>query len=1291
MATATLSPPPDFLPVPGQPTIPWPRWLRSFLLYMDAAGLSGEADDRQKAILLHCLGAEGQRLYFANVAESDHKKLKTKEVIKKHLTPLFHRTNVAAERSKFRARRQQATESIQEYVASLRELASSCDFKSFEDEMIRDQLTEFTVYPRLREKLTSKVHSLDEAVAAAQEVEDGKRAVKAMQATDAHKVSQVQHNQKGASATTTTAARTQPKKKASETPGRQCYRCGSKQHLANAPDCSARKARCRSCGIVGHFEKVCRRARSVREVDDDDDPSAATNTVEILSAEDELKACTKQIVLDIIINKRTVKMLVDTGASVSIINSQVYNQHFRNNQLYTNDAKLCGYGKRPIPTLGYFTADIQYRKSNATSKVYVTTAGSCVLGMDLFRKLDFAIEYVQEARDEGKILDDYPQLFDGIGTAKGFQHKCQLKPDAVPTACKQRPIPFSLQEELQKEIDVLLKEGIIEPAEHSEWVSPLVITRRKNGGIRLCLDLRQVNKAIVPVRYPLPNIETLLASIHSAKYITKLDLKAAYHQLLLHPDIRELTTFVLPSGVYRFCKAPYGLADLPGSFQKMMDIICAGLEGCLAYLDDVIVWGSTIAEHDARLRAVLDRFARYGITLNPDKCLYRETKVEWLGVSISADGVEITESNASSLRDLPAPSTPAELQSVLGTFQYYSKFIPGFATIVEPLRSLLQASTPATYTWLQCHQAAFNEAKSSLVTLLAFYRPEAETIVTCDASKKGLGAVLSQKQEDGTLRPVAFASRSLSAAEKKYDIGELEALACIYAVERWDRYLHGKPFTLETDHISLVTLLQQSNGTGTKHLRLSRWAARLLKYNFTVKYTKGSQNTVADMFSRMPVAAPSQAHIDDEAAIYAIMAANIQATDFTAASLAAATLADPVLSHVLTYLQGHWPQRTMIQESVLPYYNIREELFIWNDSCLGRGNRAVIPTALQPTLLASVHQSAHMGIVKLKQKIRQLAYWPGIDRDCERTVADCVPCKNSDKSYTTTTTPLKPRTLPHGPWLELGIDIVGPFATAPRGYKFLIVLTDLYSKWPAVHPTDDVTTASVCQFLASLFDTWGLPTSRTPVYHPQANGATERLNRTIKQLLQANIQAGKAWKTAVRDVLSSIRSTPHSTTGKSPFFLMTGREMRERWSTLQPPSAASLDSMTSAEGVRNTVQKKQSAMTQAFNSRNNTKPHQFSVGDCVRIKLPSKSHKLSPTYSQPYSVTAVVGDMLKLSDGKTWHANRIVRSAGTDDAPMQQPATDDGQSSTTPSEKRTPRCNRGCPPARLSDYHVSKP
>ena len=909
-------------------------------------------------------------------------------------------------------------------------------------------------------------------------------------------------------------------------------------------------------------------------------------------------------------------------------------------------------------------------------------------------------------------------------------HKCNVLPNTVPVVQKQRPIPFALQSLVQTEIDKLLSADIIEKVEHSSWVSPVVTARKPGGGLRLCVDLRAVNKCIEPVKYPLPNIESLFASVHDVSYITKLDMKSAYHQLELFPDTRELTTFVVPGGLYRYKRAPFGLADLPGSFQHMMDSICQDLPGTLCYLDDIIVMGSTSEEHDKRLTKVLEKFSRFGITLNREKCIYKVQSLDWLGATISKDGVQMSQKNIEAITKLKVPSNISELRSVLGLFQHYSKYIPDFTSIVEPLRYLTRDNVP--FKWKKSQQQAFEKAKSLLTkpSVLAFFRPDLETIVTCDASGKGVGAELSQIQPDGNIRPVAFASRTLHDHEKRYSVGELETLACIFAVEKWDRYLAGRHFYLYTDHQSLTTLLDKPANHGAKPLRISRWCAKLLRYNYTIKYKKGDANHVADTLSRMPMNPQpdcAQSDLENEAAIHAILNEKLShdiQSSISMAELAKATKEDAVLSQVLKYVQNNWNiSKNNVPETLLPFYRIRNELFIWNDTCLGRGERAIIPESMQSKIIELAHNSAHMGIVRLKQKLRQSIYWPSIDKDAEMCVKNCTACANSDKTYKTETTPLKVRQFPKGPWLDLGIDIMGPFKHAPRGFEYLVVVTDYYSKWPEVLATDIITTKVITEFLKSKFAIWGLPQTitsdngpqfvsedfnnflkeneiehiLTPVYHPQGNGATERLNKTIKQLLQANLLAGKSWTDALRDVLVSFRSTPHATTKCTPFYLMTGREMRDRLMLLKPPSGNisknNIDQTIVKSVLQEVVIKNQNKMCQYYDARNRVKVHKIKIGDLVRVKLHSSAHKLARAYSEPQKVICVKNDICTLENGKRWHSNRLVVSGKAKGALPEDYFVPQDDLTVSPHEsprvRRYPiRSTRGQLPAKYKDYEI---
>ena len=734
-------------------------------------------------------------------------------------------------------------------------------------------------------------------------------------------------------------------------------------------------------------------------------------------------------------------------------------------------------------------------------------------------------------------------------------------------------------------------------------------------------------------------------------------------------------------------------------------------------------------QHDTQL---LQKLQKYGVTLNKQKCIYKVKKLEWLGYVLSEEGVQMSDKNISAIKNLPTPTNVSELRSVLGTLQHYSKFIPNFAALVEPLRALTREKV-VHWNWTKIHQETFERLKNMLISpkVLAFYRPDLRTIVTCDASRKGLGAELSQVQPDGTIRPVAFASRSLTEAEKKYSTGELEALACIYAVERWDRYLAGSHFTLFTDHISLETLLQQSSHTGIRPLRLSRWAARLVHYSYDVKYKKGGTNIVADMLSRMPLSETDSGNIEDEAAVFMLLSENVDLPDYDSANqtsadiLAKATKDDPDLSKVLEYVNNDWRiNKKNIPEKLLTYYYMKDEIFIWNESCLGRGERTIIPLSLRTTILKKSHEKSHMGVVRLKQKLRSMVYWPNLDQDVEHFVRDCTVCASSDKTYRTIPAPLQPRKLPKGPWMDLGMDIVGPFQSAPTGYRFLVVLTDYYSKWPEVLPTSDVTSSIIIDFLQSKFVVWGLPYSittdngpqfisetfqqfckkkeihhiQTPVYHSQANGATERLNRTIKQLLQANILAGKTWKQSLRDILENFRSIPHATTGKSPYFLMTGREMRDSLSRLQPNQENIQHCKKIAQSVEETVQSRQKKMCHYWNTKHSAKKHTFKVGDKVKVKLPDKLHKMSSTFSEVKKIISVKGPICTLDDGKRWHVNRLVKyQCQTHDSfSCQEDFDTDGQTTSkayipTSSKIREPRITRGVKPSRFKDFVMDKP
>ncbi|KAI4890396.1 hypothetical protein NFI96_006743 [Prochilodus magdalenae] len=284
-----------------------------------------------------------------------------------------------------------------------------------------------------------------------------------------------------------------------------------------------------------------------------------------------------------------------------------------------------------------------------------------------------------------------PSLLSGtLGCAKGFVHKVKLSDSVAPVRQKLRLLPLSVRDAVSAELEHLLKEGIIERVDASPWVSPIVVTQKKNSGIRMCVDLREPNKAIVVDSYPLPHMDELLSRLRGASVFSTIDLQSAYHQVLLHPDSRDLTAFITHEGLFRFCRVPYGLASAPAAFQKMMSSILQGLSNVANYLDDIIIWGRTSDEHECYLQAVLKRLEDAGLQLNVSKCCFHQTKLHFLGHTLTAQGIQPDEEHLAAILHAPAPADAAKLRSFLGLLSWFNKFIPDFATVVEPLRACLR-------------------------------------------------------------------------------------------------------------------------------------------------------------------------------------------------------------------------------------------------------------------------------------------------------------------------------------------------------------------------------------------------------------------------------------------------------------------------------------------------------------------------------------------------------------------------------------------------------------------------
>ncbi len=637
-----------------------------------------------------------------------------------------------------------------------------------------------------------------------------------------------------------------------------------------------------------------------------------------------------------------------------------------------------------------------------------------------------------------------------------------------------------MRDKVTTELQGMLAADLIESIDASPWVSNLVIVQKRSGGMRLCIDLRGPNKAVVPDKYPLSTIEELTTLFYGSSVFTKLDLKQGYMQIPLHEDSRNLTAFVTHMGLFRFKRITFGLSSAPSCFQKIMATVLAGLPGTAVYLDDIVVHGKDVATHDECLRRVFTALSRHNLTLNTEKCVFATPAIDFVGLRVSSSGIAPLQSNVEAILNLQVPTSAGQLASFLGMTAYYLRFLPQYSEITSPLQQLLKHNTPWT---ADCEQAI--RRLTHLLTsppTLAHFDLSSPTLVTCDASAVAVGAVLSQLH-DGIERPIAFASRALSSAEQKYSVGEREALACIWACERWHMYLYGRSFTLRTDHQALTTLMS-SSGTGHKPLRLHRWADRLNQYNYQLLFTPGKDNVVADFLSRSavePTSTAKQPESDIERDLVQLVYEPLQAA-VSLEELQRESAADPLFVTLSNYIQNGWPAR--VSADLTPFSRVRAELTCWGESCIARGHRAVIPLSLRGRVLSMSHEG-HLGIVKLKQRCRDLVWWPGIDRELEALVRDCAPCLLSGKTGAPAPPPLQPVDWPTKPWEHLQMDICGELASVPHHQRFLVVVYDLHSKWPEVVPMGSVTASAIVDFLEQLFSRWGMLRAITTDNGPQ--------------------------------------------------------------------------------------------------------------------------------------------------------------------------------------------------------------
>nr|CDJ95324.1 RNA-directed DNA polymerase (reverse transcriptase) and Integrase domain containing protein [Haemonchus contortus] len=672
-------------------------------------------------------------------------------------------------------------------------------------------------------------------------------------------------------------------------------------------------------------------------------------------------------------------------------------------------------------------------------------------------------------------------------------------------------------------------------------------------------------------------------------------------------DSKELLTINTHRGLYRYNRLPFGVKSAPGIFQQIIDSMISGLNGVAAYLDDVIVTGRTLSEHNANLEALFSRISAYGFRVRADKCHFVMTQLTYLGNVITAAGRRPDPKKIDAITQMPKPKDTAQVRSFLGLINYYGAFVPEMRQIRAPLDALLKKDTP--FNWNPECDAAFERAKEVLASdlLLTHYNPDLPIVVAADASDYGIGAVISHRFPDGSEKAVYHASRSLSATEKNYGQIEKEGLALIYAVRKFHRYIYGRHFTLLTDHKPLLAIFGSKKGVPAYSAnRLQRWRLTLRAYDFDIEYRSTTSFGQADALSRLIFAQspPEEDVIIATIArdVNAIFRDNVNRLPVTAEDVARATAEDDCLRQVLDHVvHNNWPKK--LPPTVANYAHLRNDLST-QQGCLLFGSRIIIPLVLQPTVMRALHEG-HPGMNRMKALARSYVFWTKINDDLERLVRTCAACQESAKS------PIKNLlcswSRPDAPWSRIHIDFAGPI----EGISYLVVV-DAFSKWPEIIPMTSTTSTATLRELRRLFAQFGLPQTivsdngtqftsadfqdfcringikhvRSPPFHPQSNGQAERFVDTFKRSIGKIRSKGPAVD-ALHTFLFTYRNTPctSSPDGRSPAENFIGRRLRSTLDLLKPSH--------SPEARSDIV------MEMQFNRRHGAKPKTFEPKDLV--------------------------------------------------------------------------------------------
>ena len=915
------------------------------------------------------------------------------------------------------------------------------------------------------------------------------------------------------------------------------------------------------------------------------------------------------------------------------------------------------------------------------------------------------LENEQQCSLAKAVVLKHHQLFDTtkVTTADTPQAHVICTGNYPPTTSRPYPQTSEKEKAMFDIIQEMLKNKQVR-ASRSQYSAPVLLIKKRDGTYRFVVDYRRLNNITIPDNYPLPHLEQALQKVTGHKFYSKIDLRAGYFQIPIRESDRHKTAFITTHGLYEFNVLAQGLRNSPPSFQRIMsDLLLPCKQFCYVYLDDVLIYSNNFDQHLQHLHQVLSILNHHRFQLNTSKCEFIRTIIDYLGHTISSHGTTPIKERIERIINLPQPKSLKQANAFIGGIGYYRKYIKDYTKIAAPILAVtnLTRKYAGNFKWETPQRQAFDSLKNILVSqplLLNYPDPDSPLMLATDASDYCIGGVLYQ-EINGEKKNIYFHSQMLPKSQRKWPTIEKEALAIYYCVIRMKLYLQAREFIIETDHCPLRDMHRKPSN----NRRVDRISLILQQYNIMeIRHVSGKCNCMADYLSRYPhqvedddefldpdfgfiplnqvqtVRSTSETNIKEEFGMLGAMVTRAQAKANAQSSLSPPEAsefqseqmsiddqppreeghafdiskikeeqeADKLYHSKVVEIQANPNKVAYCLENGILYKNMNSGIF--------KKKLLYIPPSMVKQLLIAYHDcswAGHFGFRRTYWKLKDKYWWPDMKTDIMKHIQACLKCQKFNVDRRKAPGLLHPIETPSGPFQLVGIDYSGPYPITPDENKYILALSDYFTKWVIAIPLPNQTAQTTAKALyENLICIHGVPERilsdrgthfcnelieaftkllgchhiKSTAYHPQTNGAIERFNSTFeRQLAKLTDENMNNWDVHLNSVVFAYNTGQHTTTKYSPFQLLFGRSPK-----LPPESSSNVYKFSKPNDYFKHLQQtlklyQQQALINIRNQQNvykkrydlNRQDVRYSLGDFVLKRIPTKHAKLEPIYS----------------------------------------------------------------------------